>query len=211
MASGDSALTTLVHAIVAHDKRAVHRLLVVSPELANARAEISKARPSTEPYFDDINHYFYGGDTALHIAASAYEPEIIRLLIANGAEVGAKNRRGAQPLHYAADGMPGAHSWNPPAQVAAIAGLIELGADPNATDKGGVTPLHRAVRTRCAEAVRALLDLGANPRHPSNSGMVPAQLAHQATGRGGSGSAEAKAQQQIIVELLQRHSTTADN
>jgi ankyrin repeat protein len=45
-----------------------------------------------------------------------------------------------------------------------IAHLIEAGADPNPTDKSGVTPLHRAVRTRCAAAVKALLEAGADPR-----------------------------------------------
>jgi hypothetical protein len=54
-----------------------------------------------------------GGDTALHIAAAAYEPEIVTLLIEHGAGVDEKNRRGARPLDYAADGIPGSHAWNP--------------------------------------------------------------------------------------------------
>jgi Ankyrin repeats (many copies) len=52
----------------------------------------------------------------------------------------------------AAVGMPGSHTCNPSAQVATIARLIEAGADANAVDISGVTPLHRAVRTRCAAA-----------------------------------------------------------
>ena len=38
------------------------------------------------------------------------------------------------------------------------------GADPNAVDKGGVTPLQRAVRARCASAVSALLEGGSDPQ-----------------------------------------------
>jgi ankyrin repeat protein len=57
--------------------------------------------------------------------------------------------------------MPGSPGWNPAAQAATIAYLIEAGADPNARDKSQVAPLHRAVRTRCAAAVGALLDGGA--------------------------------------------------
>jgi ankyrin repeat protein len=88
------------------------------------------------------------------------------------------------------------------AQAATVARLIAAGADPNATDKSGVTPLHRAVRTRCAAAVKALLEVGADPRRKNNSGSTPMLLAAQNTGRGGSGSSEAKAQQELIVQLL---------
>jgi hypothetical protein len=154
-------------------------------------------------YMDEIGHYLYAGDTALHVAAAAYRQEIVQNLIATGANVRARNRRGAEPLHYAVDGMPGSRRWNPHAQAATIARLIEAGADPNATDKSGVTPLHRAVRTRCAAAVKALLEGGADPRRKNRSGSTPMLLATQNTGRGGSGSCEAKAQQELIVQMLQ--------
>ena len=154
-------------------------------------------------YLEEIEHYLYAGDSALHIAAAAHQHEIARELIAMGADVCARNRRGAQPLHYAADGIPGSRSWNPHAQAATIASLIEAGADPNAVDKSGVMPLHRAVRTRCASAVRALLDGGADPRSRNKSGSTPMDLATLNTGRGGSGSPESKAQQQEIVHLLE--------
>jgi hypothetical protein len=32
--------------------------------------------------------------------------------VAHGASVRARNRRGAEPLHYAADGNPGSAGWN---------------------------------------------------------------------------------------------------
>ena len=71
-----------------------------------------------------------------------------------------------------------------------------------AVDKGGVTPLHRAVRNRCAAAVAALLAAGADPHAENNSGSTPARLARVTSGRGGSGSPAAKAQQAEIVRLL---------
>jgi hypothetical protein len=67
---------------------------------------------------------------------------------------------------------------------------------------GGVTPLHRAVRNRCAAAVKALLDGGADPRRKNGNGSTPAQLAKLTTGRGGTGASEAKAQQAEIVQML---------
>jgi hypothetical protein len=42
--------------------------------------------------------------------------------------------------------LPGSRAWNPRAQAATVIYLIEVGADPNAIDQSGVTPLHR----RCA-------------------------------------------------------------
>ena len=68
-----------------------------------------------------------------------------------------------------------------------IAYLIEEGADPNAMDKSGVAPLHRAVRTRSSYAVRALIENGANPPLMNNNGSTPLHLAVQNTGKGNSG------------------------
>jgi hypothetical protein len=195
--SGKSGLKALLAAIVAGDAPAAARILAMSPGLALAHWN------EGEHYFTEIQHYRYWGDTALHIAAAAYRKDIALDLIARGADVRAPNRRGAQPLHYAADGLPGSSAWNPPAQAATIACLIDAGADPNAVDKSGTMPLHRAVRTRCAAAVKALLEGGADPLARNGSGSTPMLLAARSTGRGGSGSPEAKAQQREILRLLE--------
>ena len=76
---------------------------------------------------------------------------------------------------------------------------------PCGLDQGGTAPLHRAVRNRCAAAVAALLDSGADARRRNKSGSTPMRLATLTTGRGGSGSPEAKAQQAEIVRLLEQH------
>jgi hypothetical protein len=209
MAAGDSGLMALVRAIVAGDSAAALRLLAASPVLATARAEKGATRLAAKSfYLDEIGHYLYAGDTALHIAAAAYQLEIVRKLIAMGGDVRARNRRGAEPLHYAADGAPGSRTWNPTAQAATVGCLIEAGADPNTVDQSGVTPLHRAVRTRCAAAVSALLDGGADARRKNKSGSTPMRLATLNTGRGGSGSPESKAQQEEIARLLEQHGAT---
>jgi len=184
-------------------------MLAASPKLALERAEDGATRQSAGAYFfDEIKLYMYEGDTALHMAAAAYQVRIAEALIAKGAAIRAQNRRGAEPLHYAADGAPSFRHWNPNEQAATIACLIHAGANPNTVDKSGVAPLHRAVRTRCAGAVKALLEGGADVCAKNKSGSTPMLLASRNTGRGGTGTPESKAQQEEIVRLLAEHGAT---
>lgn len=195
-----------VRVIASGDGSAAAELLDASPLLARERAVRGATRQaSKQHFFDRIRHYMYAGDTALHIAAAAYQSGIVEKLIVKGADVRTRNRRGAEPLHYAVDGGPGLPAWDPGAQTEIIARLIRAGADPNARDKSGAAALHRAVRNRSAAAVQALLEGGADPRAANGSGSTPMLLATQNTGRGGSGSAEAKAEQQAILRLLRDH------
>lgn len=177
----------------------VTRQLTNDTTLATTPALVGATRQESESYFfESIRHYLYAGDTALHMAAAAYQRPIAERLIASGADCCARNRRAAAPLHYAAD----ANHWNPTAQADLITYLISVGADPNAVDKSGVAPLHRAVRTRSAAAVKALLDGGADPRKRNQVGSTPLHLAVQSTGKGGSGSDQAREQQAGIIKLL---------
>jgi ankyrin repeat protein len=186
----------------------VSRCLAVCASFATASSEVGATRQDASSFFfSEIAHYLYAGDTALHIAAAAFRRPVAELLVVHGADCRAKNRRGAEPLHYAAD----ANHWDPTAQAETIEYLISVGADTNALDSSGVAPLHRAVRTRSLPAVRALLDGGANPRAPNKTGSTPLHLAVQTTGRGGSGSQHARQQQTgIITLLLERGASPTD-
>lgn len=188
------------------DPAAALKQLTQSPTLAQRALITGAARDSATAYFfPEITHYCYAGDTALHIAAAVHQVAMARALLSNGASVSAQNRRGAAPLHYAADGAPGSSYWNPTAQYEIVELLIKAGADPNAVDKSGVAPLHRAVRTRCTGAVRALLDHGADVRGRNKQGSTPLHLAIQTTGHSGSGSKESRTEQATIIGLLQSH------
>lgn len=197
------AVMALVRAIISNDGPEVAKLLGAWPSLARERLAVGATRGAARDfYFEEINHYLFAGDTPLHAAAAGYRTKIARALIDSGASVAAGNRRGAMPLHYAADGGPVFRSWNPEAQAEMIALLIENGANPNALDKSGVAPLHRAVRQRCPKAVDSLLHNGADVWLKNKSGSTPLHLAVQNTGRGGTGSPEAKTCQKEIIELL---------
>jgi hypothetical protein len=52
--------------------------------------------------------------------------------------------------------------------------------------------------------VDQLLRAGADPHLANDHGSTPSDLAHLTTGRGGTGSEQAKAEQHIIIELLRK-------
>ena len=209
MEAGDARMEqfrALVQAIVSGEVVVARKMVRALPHLAKARAAYGATRQTAaEHFYKEILHYMYEGDTALHMAAAAYQEQMASELIARGGDVRAKNRRGAEPIHYAADGVPGGPAWNPDAQAATIACLIAAGADPNVNDKSGVAPLHRAVRSRCAAAVKVLLESGADVDAANGRGSTPLLLAMQNTGRGGTGSVRAKAQQAEILRMLKEY------
>jgi len=194
-----SALLEFIRLVVAGDADRVSRRLSAAPALAITASPVGATRQqATDFFFTAISHYLYAGDTPLHMAAAAFSRPVAELLMTHGADCRARNRRGAEPLHYAADGGRS----QPQAQAAVIEYLISIGAEPNAMDKTGVAPLHRAVRGRSLAAVRALLDGGADPRKPNKSGSTPLHLVVQNTGASGSGSDDAREQQAEIIKLL---------
>jgi ankyrin repeat protein len=204
--SDDDALLALFRAIASDDQAEQSRLLASSDGLAGRSIRVGAGRQNPDTYFlAPIRHYVYSGDTPLHIASAAYRQRLAESLVADGARTRARNRRGAEPLHYAADSSPGADHWDPVPQCGVIEYLIAAGADPNARDKSGVAPLHRAVRTRGAAAVRALVEHGADVRLMNKSGSTPLHLAVQTTGRSHSGSDAAKDQQRQIIGVLLEH------
>ncbi|MGO9874294.1 MAG: ankyrin repeat domain-containing protein [Acidimicrobiia bacterium] len=196
-------LLALFRAIASRDDLEIARRLDSSRDLAIRPIHIGASRQDAETYFlAAIHHYVYAGDTALHISAAAHQRELVESLVRRGANARARNRRGAEPLHYAADGSPNTDRLDSVAQRDVISYLIEAGADPNALDKSGVAPLHRAVRTRCSVAVSALIDGGADPLLMNKNGSTPLHLAVQNTGKGNSGSEAAKDEQGRIIVLL---------
>jgi len=202
----DGALLALFAAIASRDDVGVTRMLEQTPGLATHPLRGGATRQDPSSYFlIPVRHHVYTGDTALHIAATAYHRELAETLVAQGAAVRARNRRGAEPLHYAADGRPGADYFDPDAQREVISYLIAAGADPDAIDKSGVAPLHRAVRTRSSAAVSALIESGADPLLMNKSGSTPLHLAVQNTGKSNSGSQAAKEEQHRIIVLLLGH------
>jgi hypothetical protein len=194
----------LVGAIVADDAPAAVELLKQHPELATHASREGATRAEAVPHFiPEFACYVYEGATALHVAAAGHRTAMVTALLAAGADAHARDRRGSEPLHYAASGGRGLAHWSPKAQVATIRLLVAAGADVSAMNKDGAAPLHRAIRSRCADAVAALIECGADPRGPNRRGTTPLQLATLTTGASGSGSPAAHAEQARILALLE--------
>lgn len=198
-------MDTLVAAILDNDRARAKELLKADGSLATGLIE--EARLYESPIF----HWIYRGDTALHLAAAGYRVEIVKLLLAAGADPNsARNHRRSSPLHYAADGYVNGPAWDAENQVKTIRCLLNAGANINIQDKNGAAPLHRAVRTRCAAAAKCLLEAGCDPTLRNKAGSTPFHLAVQNTGRGGSGAEEARAaQRQIVADFLALGVSTA--
>jgi hypothetical protein len=139
MAKPQPEFLDFVREVVDGDIEAVSRRLESNPFFAVIPSGVGATRQDASTFFfSEIAHYLYAGDTALHMAAAAIRRPLAELLVAYGADCHARNRRGAEPLHYAAD----ANHWNPSAQAETIEYLLAVGANPNALNSDGVPPLH---------------------------------------------------------------------
>jgi len=123
----------------------------------------SKDLAALKDVFDACEISAYSGfnkDTALHFY---HVPgELARWLVAQGADVNAREHYGRTPLHVQA--TVGSDS---------VGVLLELGADVQAKSNYGDTPLHMAAGYHRDGAVRALVAHGADIHAKNKSGQTP--------------------------------------
>lgn len=103
----------------------------------------------------------------LHSAAARGDVDVLRRLIAMGADVTEADAEGTTPLHAAAFA----------GHVEAIRVLLEAGARLNSRDHFGFTPLHAAARDGHLGAVQALVERGADLEALDETGLTPAEVA----------------------------------
>src|SRR5258706_11151819 len=134
----NSGFLEFVRLVVKGEIDAVSRQLAACPAFATAAAEVGASRGGASGFFfSEIAHYLYAGDTALHMAAAAFGRAVADVLVEHGADWRARDRWGAQPLHYAAD----ANHWDPTAQARTIAYLLSVwGGGHAGGKKGGGAP-----------------------------------------------------------------------
>lgn len=103
------------------------------------------------------------GDLRLVDAARNKDPQTVRALLKQRADVNAKGHDGATALLWAAH-------WN---DVATAEALLGAGADPNVANDLHMTPLSRACTNANAALVERLLAAGANPNTAIATGETP--------------------------------------
>ena len=105
--------------------------------------------------------------SALYLMASDASPDLIQLMLTNGADVNAKTYDVGIPLHRAA--------YNPDPEVVML--LLDYGAHVNAIDGFEKTPLHKSLDMCChppnLEVIATLLQRGANPNARNDIGRTP--------------------------------------
>ena len=125
------------------------------------------ARIGRKLWFSPTSHdrgwVAHAGATPFWRAAMSSDVEVMRILVAGGADPNLATDKGATPLMVAAGlGWIGNFSQNAPDSFAeAVRYCIELGNDVNATDSDGFTALHGAASRGDNEIVQILVDHGA--------------------------------------------------
>lgn len=117
------------------------------------------------------------GYTPLMGAARGESLEVIQFLLSHGAQAALPDKRGFTALHWVV-AQPVSDASR---QVACLRALIKAGANPNAANEEGTTPLMTAVWFGCCDATRELLRCGADRLLRDNKGKSAKDLA---SGRG---------------------------
>ncbi len=157
-ARDDKGLSAVRAALYAHEHDVADALLEAGPELdvfdAAAAADVDRLTDLLDGDPDLVNAWSEDGFTPLHLAAFFGRGAAVRLLLDRGADAGAvaRNDMEVQPLHSAVAGR----------SMEIVAALLVAGADPNARQQGGFTPLMAAEQHEDEDMVRLLMDHGAH-------------------------------------------------
>ena len=117
--------------------------------------------------------------TPFLLAATSADVNLMRMLLAAGADPQLPGRGNTTPLMAAAGGAWNGYRREDEKEMAleAVKLLVELGADVNEANSGGETPMHAAAYTGADAIVQFLADHGANVDLKNRVGETPWSMA----------------------------------
>ena len=146
---------------------------------ANPNARIARGSRKTPARPSDRPKLGLAGATPFMVAAAAGDVEVMRMLLAKGADPKLTTEDGTTPL-MAAAGVGFSDDMTKDAETRGLAAtklLVELGADPNVSNKWGTSALHGAAYTGANEIVRFLVSKGADLNATDQYGQTPLSIA----------------------------------
>lgn len=139
------------------------------------RGDVNAIRTLVGDNGANINGIGRGGWTPLARAVTSQRLEAVRELLRLKASPDHRDSAGSTLLHYAAIGGDDPQLIN----TAIINVLADAGAEIDAKDNSGNTPLHKAVLSLNESAARALLDRGASPTLRNHDGKTAGDIARE--------------------------------
>jgi ankyrin repeat protein len=157
---------------------------------ANVNAQLKKQQPYRSKVDRGADTVLGTGTTPLLRAAKAGDIEVVKVLLAKGADPKLTTKFGMTPLMAAAglgtkeEDTTGRKKTEPEA-IASIKLCLDAGADVNTADNQGETALHGAAQKGWDEVVQFLADRGAKLDAKDKKGRTPLDAANGLLGNGG--------------------------
>jgi ankyrin repeat protein len=187
----DSGLSALLFATYYGRKQIVELLLASGAPLnlfeASAVGKLERVAEILNEQPELANAYAPDGFTPLGLASFFGHTDVARLLLARGAQanLASDNAQRVMPLHSAVAAR----------HLAIAEALLAHGAEVNARQEGGFTPLQEAAQNGQLEMAQLLLKHGAEVNAPKEDGQTALALAEQYG-------------HQDVADLLRRHGAT---
>jgi ankyrin repeat protein len=157
---------------------------------ANVNAQLKKQQPYRSKVDRGADTMLGTGTTPLLRAAKAGDTELVKVLLATGADVKLVTKSGMTPVMAAAglgtkeEDTTGRKKTEAEA-IASIKLCVDAGADVNALDNQGDTALHGAAQKGHDQVVKFLVDHGAKLDVKDKRGRTPLDAAMGLMGNGG--------------------------